>query len=722
MTDSSVTARWLTTLADSDVEALLRRRPDVVGEPRPRHLADLAARLDDPYSVVEVMRAAPLPCLQVTEALQALGGRAGRDDLANLLANGDGDEDGARDRALDDALAWLAGVAVVRRVDGRLQGSPALWQCIPDPLGLGSPLAALVPGLGAHALQGILSALGQPRGGSKATLAKTLTTYLADPERVRALVVQAPPAIAAWLSRRAGEGVASPGVVVSYGYDSASYRQEQEALRWGLDRGLLIADDWGYDRRMPAEVALALRGPAYGAPFTPVAPPVTTHQVAARDVARESAAAATSFAAHSISVLDHLARSGVPVLKSGGVGARELTRLARATASKDEEVRLVLVLAAALGLLDQSDGVVVTGDGYDAWREQEPADRYADLLLAWWRLGGFATQSRDEDGKVVPVLRHPLDCPACGAGRHALLTTLSHLAPSASCRLSDIGPAALWARPLVHPSNSQDAVPFQTTWQEAELLGVVARGALADLGRRLVAGDHDGIAALARDLLPATSDEAVFGADLTAMVVGAPSQRVSTLLDRCADRESRGGAVVWRVTPGSVRRALDEGTTGEQLERDLAAVARGDLPQPLRYLLGDVARRHGSVRVRSVASGLRSDDEALLAEIAVDRRLKRLGLHLLAPTVLASEVPATEVVETLRGAGYLPVLEDQTGVVAVTSGRSSTPRDADVAARRPARASSSAPSRPTVDVAAIAAELVGAGLPGGAEGRRTPPT
>lgn len=707
----SATARWLTTLGDSEVATLLRRRPDVVAEPRPRDLGDLAARLDDPYSVGQVLRTATLPCLQVAEALQALGGRARRDDMAALLEGADGDTGGAGAQALDDAVGWLVEVGAVLPADGWLEASPALGQCFTEPLGLGAPLTELLVGQTVQTLQRMLSALGRPRAGAKATLLSALTGHLTDPERVREVVAEAPPAVAASLSRRAGGSEASSDDAILTRYDPAAHRQEQEAVRWGLERGLLVGSEWSYDWRMPAEVALALRGPGYRAPFTPAAPQVRTHDVAVEDVARESAAAATSFAAHSVSVLDHVARSGVPTLKSGGVGARELTRLARATGSTDEEVRLVLVLASACGLLTETDRAVVTGAGLEAWRDGEPADRYVGFLEVWWELGGHATEARDRDGKVVPVLRTPLDCPACAAARVALLTTLAGLVPAAATEVLAVGPAALWARPLVHPSITQDAVPFQTTWREAELLGVVSRGTLSELGRRLVAGDRDGIASLAGDVLPGTSDEAVFGADMTVMVVGAPSARVSALLDRCADRESRGGAVVWRVTPGSVRRALDEGTTGDELEGDLQVVARGDLPQPLRYLVRDVARRHGSVRVRAIACCLRSDEEALLAEIAVDRRLERLRLQVLAPTVLASDVDAKEVVQALRGAGYLPMPEDRTGLVAVTSGGSRAPGDAAAAGRPPRGARRSPPRTRPVDVAAVAAELVSAGLP-----------
>ena len=41
-------------------------------------------------------------------------------------------------------------------------------------------------------------------------------------------------------------------------------------------------------------------------------------------------------------------------------------------------------------------------------------------------------------------------------------------------------------------------------------------------------------------MLPEERDEAVFGSDLTVLVTGSPTARVSALLDACADRESSG--------------------------------------------------------------------------------------------------------------------------------------------------------------------------------------
>jgi hypothetical protein len=50
-----------------------------------------------------------------------------------------------------------------------------------------------------------------------------------------------------------------------------------------------------------------------------------------------------------------------------------------------------------------------------------------------------------------------------------------------------------------------------------------------------------------------------------------------------------------------------------------------------------------------------ANDEALLAEVAAHRKLARLGLRLLAPTVMASSAPLDTTLAALRDAGYAPV-------------------------------------------------------------------
>jgi hypothetical protein len=238
-----------------------------------------------------------------------------------------------------------------------------------------------------------------------------------------------------------------------------------------------------------------------------------------------------------------------------------------------------------------------------------------------------------------------------------------------------LGRLALWNRPLVHVLPQDADAPLASVVAEAQLLGVLAAGAPSPLAAALVADDLDAVRDHLRGLLPEASDSAIFGSDLTAVVAGTPSARVTALLDGCADRESSGGAITWRFGPATVRRALDAGTRTEELIGELVAVAERELPQPLTYLINDVGRRHGRLRLRPAMSLIRSEDEALLAEVAADRRLARLGLRPVASTVLACEVPLGEALERLREVGYFPVPDPDAADAAAAGGGSRTAED-----------------------------------------------
>ncbi|QMU79355.1 helicase-associated domain-containing protein [Streptacidiphilus sp. PB12-B1b] len=187
--------------------------------------------------------------------------------------------------------------------------------------------------------------------------------------------------------------------------------------------------------------------------------------------------------------------------------------------------------------------------------------------------------------------------------------------------------------------------------------------------RAAAAGAYRGPVAALRaalaGLLPAPQRRARFQADLTAIAAGAPSAELAELLGMAAVRESEGHAVVWRFSAPSVRRALDAGLSAEELLRRLREAAEGGLPQPLEYLVRDTGRTHGHVRVVRSACCIRSDDEALLEELARTRSLAGLELRRIAPTVLISTAAPGVTLDALRAAGFAPVLEAETGVTVV---------------------------------------------------------
>lgn len=153
---------------------------------------------------------------------------------------------------------------------------------------------------------------------------------------------------------------------------------------------------------MPAEVALALRGFGWRAPFTAVPPVLRSAPVTASEIDREASAAAMAFAVHAAAVLAACAASPPARLKAGGIGARELSRIGRAAKCEEIVVRLALETANAAGLLARDGDRVAATEAYDTWAAEEPADRLAVLLRAWWTLPLTPGGSRDEDGKTLP--------------------------------------------------------------------------------------------------------------------------------------------------------------------------------------------------------------------------------------------------------------------------------------------------------------------------------
>ncbi|MFD3820982.1 helicase C-terminal domain-containing protein [Streptomyces sp. NPDC058625] len=185
-------------------------------------------------------------------------------------------------------------------------------------------------------------------------------------------------------------------------------------------------------------------------------------------------------------------------------------------------------------------------------------------------------------------------------------------------------------------------------------------------------------ARLLAPLLPEPLDHVLLQADLTAVAPGPLQRPLADMLGVLADVESKGGATVYRFTPGSVRRALDAGRAAADLHAFLAAHSRTPVPQPLAYLIDDVARRHGHLRVGAASAYVRCDDDAVLNEILADKRAAGLGLRRLAPTVLAAQADPAGLLEGLRRMGFAPAAESAEGDVLITraDARRTPPRTA----------------------------------------------
>ncbi|MGE7385117.1 helicase C-terminal domain-containing protein [Streptomyces sp. NPDC004126] len=663
MKSRSTLTAWLGSLDAPRLARVLATRRDAAAAPEPRTLGELADRLQRPGSVALALPPLTLPCLQVAEALAARGGAASRDNLAKLLGAADGDAARGLDSTLkalaDHALVWPDGTGALRMASPLRQA----WEA---PLGVDDPLEKLLAGATSDELRAMLVALGIKPQSTKQQRLAALVEHHSDPGAVAEVVARAPAITRKLLARRA-DPTAGQRQFIMFG---SSGPELEPGARWALDRGLLIVDRHRYGPvHMPVEVALALRGPAWHAPFDPLPPSTPSVAIGSAAVEREAAAAATAFAAQAASVLAACSASPPARLKSGGIGARELARISKAAQADDAVVRLTLEAAYAAGLLGRDHDRVVPTAAYDAWADQEPAERHTALLHAWRNLALTPTRARDGDNKALPALAGAPPCGGCLQARHGLLHAAAQLpAGHGAATASELGPLVAWYRPFADGA-PQDGTPFALLIHEAGLLGVLARGALSPLGTALLEDDAAGLAAVCGRLLPTATRTARIGADLTAIVTGTPSAPLASLLDSVADRETSGTASVWRFSTGSVRRALDAGHSPDGLAADLATVTSGPLPQPLTYLIADTARSHGRVRIATAACVIHGEEPTLLTELAAHRKLAKLGLRQLAPTVLVSRSPLDATLAALRAEGYAPVAETTDGTVRIEKKR-----------------------------------------------------
>jgi hypothetical protein len=196
--------------------------------------------------------------------------------------------------------------------------------------------------------------------------------------------------------------------------------------------------------------------------------------------------------------------------------------------------------------------------------------------------------------------------------------------------------------------------------REAEWLGVTGQGALSRYGHLVLAGED--LAVIDGDL-PKTVDHILIQSDNTAIAPGPLEHEVSQELDLIADIESRGAATVFRFSEASLRRGLDHGRTGEEILAFLKKSSKTPVPQPLEYLIGDISKKHGKLRVGNASSFIRCEDTALITQIIKDKKVEALGLRRIAPEVLICTHDAHDAMNILRAAGYLPAAEDSQGLL-----------------------------------------------------------
>jgi hypothetical protein len=618
---------WLADLPDERLIRLLELRPDLA-QPPPGSIAALAARAQARQSIQAATDELDFLRLAVLDALLVLRAETTPVPVTKLVALiGDRAPEAEVIAALDDlrerALAW--GEPVIRVAGDAGAGLP--WYAgqitLEDAARTGEQISEAIDGLD-------------------------------DPQRE--------------LLHRLTEG--SP---LGRTRDAGSGAPPDHPVPQLLAAGLLRQ----FDEEtviLPRIVGQVLRGEVPG-PVQLAAPDPTASTTTPADTDAAAAGAVVDLLREFETVLDTLGAAPVAELRSGGIGVREVKRLAKVTGVDEARLGLILQLAAAAGLIAAGipDPEPPEGDG-PHWAPTVAADRFVEAptagrwqLLAKTWLDLLARPSligtRGPDAKRFGALSSSLYSTAAPLDRRLLLNVLAGLAPGAGVDAASASAALVWRRPRW--SKRLQPGPVTDLLDEAQWLGLVGRGAISAPGRALLSEsgtDTDVVEAMTH-ALPEPIDHFLVQADLTVVAPGPLHRDLAEELAEVAAVESAGAAMVYRVSERTIRHALDIGRTGSALHAFFEKHSKTPVPQGLTYLIDDVARRHGQLRIGIAACFVRCEDPTLLAQAVAVPAVEQLGVRALAPTVAVSQATIADLLAALRGAGFAPAAEDASGAV-----------------------------------------------------------
>ena len=682
---------WLAGLSDDALVRLCTLRPDVA-TPAPATLDVLASRLRLPASTARALGTLTWPELLVLATAAAVGADSGAVPVGALAGRLEVDDD---EPAFHSALTRLRDLALLWGDTDHVRMVPVTASAIAT-----APVVAPHPGEPAGAtLEKAWTGLAGPASGILEAIARGRSP-------VGALGADASESV-----RAAARELADAGLAEVVSSESVVPRAH------ALDRARHGARAAGSTLlHLPAWAeATGSSGSTAGGAKASKAAGGTAGKAASGTASKTGGPAITADASGGVAALDLLHRcdavltalSTVPLatLKAGGVGVREMRRLAKASDLDSDELPLLLEVLAAAGLIAVGDtdvadiaydSVWAPTEAADIWSAREPARRWAELVLAWWQMprAPWRVGAELEGGGTVPVLGDPIGPPPT-TERTRVLGALAALDPAAEPGDALLNETVRWFSPLWF--SRAGATPVTETVAEARRMGLVVVTTATSAARLLtgstgsplgggapgagVGGVAPGAGVGTEDTGPTVEDlepilaaalpeavsEVIVQADLTILAPGPLVPDLAAEFALLADVESAGAATTYRVTETSLRRALDAGRTASGLRDLLARTSITPVPQSLDYLVEDVARRHGRLRVGTAMSFLRCDDPSLIAQVLGSPAADNCALRMVAPTVLISQARPLDLVEALREDGYAPVVEDTSGsVVALT--------------------------------------------------------
>ncbi len=429
-------------------------------------------------------------------------------------------------------------------------------------------------------------------------------------------------------------------------------------VNWLLEKKFLVP----LDQRtviLPREVAIALRGGKIHKERFIKQPSLSGAKRIEQQVNLAAIANVSTVLRWVEELLNFWADEPADALRAGGLGVRDLKIIATHLGVDESCTAFVTELAYLASLISiDADDRILPSNKFDIWLMQTPADRWQMLASQWLITSRVSGLVGRVEAKNVAALGPELD--RVNAARvRALTLELLRENQGIAPEWNSFKEVLSWRAPVRRNSSLQDELA-EWTLREAEWLGITGQGALSKFGAQFLAGDD--LSSINEDL-PKTVDHILIQSDNTAIAPGPLEHEISQALAMMAEIESRGGATVYRFTESTIRRALDHGKTGDEIKTFLVKTSKTPMPQPLEYLIADVAKKHGKLRVGNTSSFIRCEDTALISQIMNDKKLEILALRRIAPEVVICDMDATDAMRVLRECGYLPAGESANGMI-----------------------------------------------------------
>lgn len=435
-------------------------------------------------------------------------------------------------------------------------------------------------------------------------------------------------------------------------------RKKGTPINWLLENQLLIPMDTS-TVALPREVGIFLRGNKVHQELLPTEPKLQGPQIKNADIERASLASIANTLRWVQELLNFWSEETPTALQSGGLGVRDLKKAAEHLGVEESCAAFIAELAYLAGILNvEADGRILPSTLFDLWQNKEPEDQWRDLVSLWKVTSRVAGLVGRTDSRHITALGTELDRSNAALIRKLVLELILDN-PGIAPTVESAQKAVLWRYPH-RRGISITAELVEWTLREAEWLGITGGNALSAFGAKFIKDEENlGINAA----LPKPVEHILVQADNTAIAPGPLTIEVARMLSTFADIESRGGATVYRFSEPSIRRGLDHGHSGEEIRTFLTKTSKTPIPQPLEYLIADVAKKHGKLRVGYANTYIRCEDQSIISSILSDKKLEHLAFRQIAPQVLISDTESDEAMDELRRAGYFPSGENSQGAV-----------------------------------------------------------